>query len=118
MPNIASVHKDEILRLVRKEVRKELEGLKRASGQYRSDIAGPKRQVATLNKQVARVGRTGPKKAAVEADGKASTKFRFSAKRSCIGNSKAPFWRVPTSVIDAERESEDPARSSLVPSWA
>ena len=46
MPNIASVLKDEILRLARKEVRSELEGLKKASGQYRSDIASLKRQVA------------------------------------------------------------------------
>jgi DNA-binding transcriptional regulator YiaG len=81
MPNFASVLKDEILRLARKEVRKELEGLKKASGQYRSDIAGLKRQVATLEKQVARVGKTGPKKATVATEGESSTKFRFSAKR-------------------------------------
>ncbi len=81
MPNFASVFKDEILRLARKEVRKELEGLKKASGQYRSDIAGLKRQMATLEKQQARLGKAGPKKAAVEPDGEASTKLRFSAKR-------------------------------------
>ena len=48
MPNIASVLKDEILRLARKEVRRELEGLKKASAQYRSDIAALKRQVIAL----------------------------------------------------------------------
>jgi DNA-binding transcriptional regulator YiaG len=81
MPNLASVFKDEILRLARKEVRKELECLKKASGQYRSDIAALKRQVATLERQQARLVKAGPKKVAVEADGESSTKFRFSAER-------------------------------------
>lgn len=81
MPNIASVLKDEILRLARKEVRSELERLKKTSGQYRSDIAALKRQVATLEKQVARVGKTGQKKAAIPTEGEETTRFRFSAKR-------------------------------------
>ena len=81
MPNFASALKDEILRLARKEVRQAVEGLKKASGQYRSDIAALKRQVAALEKQQARLGKAGPKKVAVEADGESSTKFRFSAKR-------------------------------------
>ena len=81
MPNIASVLKDEILRLARKEVRKELEGLKKASGQYRSDIAALKRQVAILEKQQARIAKKVPGKVAPAVEGEASTKFRFSAKR-------------------------------------
>lgn len=81
MPNIISVLKDEILRLARKEVRKEAEGLKKSSAQYRSDIAALKRQVAALEKQVARLEKNGPKKATVVVEGEASTKFRFSAKR-------------------------------------
>ena len=81
MPNIASVMKDEIVRLAKKEVRKDAEGLKKSSAQYRSDIAALKRQVAALEKQVARLGKNGPKKATVEVEGEASTKFRFSAKR-------------------------------------
>ena len=43
MPNIASILKDEILRLARKEVRIEIEGLKNASAKYRSDISDLKR---------------------------------------------------------------------------
>ena len=81
MPNIASVMKDEISRLAKKEVRKEAEGLKKSSAQYRSDIAALKRQVAALEKQVARIGKTVPKKATVQTEGEVSTKFRFSAKR-------------------------------------
>jgi len=81
MPNLASVLKDEIGRLAKKEVRKETEGLKKSSAQYRSDIAALKRQVAILAKQVARLEKSGPKKATVEVEGEASAKFRFSAKR-------------------------------------
>ena len=81
MPNIALVMKDEIGRLAKKEVRKETEGLKKSSAQYRSDIAALKRQVTVLEKQVARLEKSVPKKASVDGEGGSSTKFRFSAKR-------------------------------------
>ena len=81
MPNFASVLKDEILRLARKEVRQAVEGLRKVSTQYRSDIAALKRQVATLEKQQARIDKKGPKKVMVETNGETSTKFRFSAPR-------------------------------------
>src|SRR5664279_782864 len=81
MPNIASVLKDEVLRLARKEVRTEIEGLKKASVQYRSDIAALKRRVADVEKQHARLEKKGPKKVMVEAEGEASNRFRFSAQR-------------------------------------
>jgi len=81
MPNFASVLKDEILRLARKEVRQAVEGFRKASAQYRTDIAALKRQVAALEKQVARIERKGPKKPTIEAEGESSTKFRFSAQR-------------------------------------
>ena len=88
MPNIASVLKDEILRLARKEVRRELEGLKKASAQYRSDIAALKRQVIALEKQQARIAKKVPGKVAAAADGERTTKFRFSAKRLAAQRAK------------------------------
>lgn len=88
MPNIASVMRDEIVRLTRKEVRKEVEGLKKASAQYRSDIAALKRQVAVLERQVTRLEKNGPKKATIEVEGGDSTKFRFSAKRFTVQRQK------------------------------
>jgi DNA-binding transcriptional regulator YiaG len=81
MPNIASIFKDEIVRLARKEVRKEVEGLKKTSAQYRSDIAGLKRRVAALEKQQARVEQKGPKKAIGVAEDEVNSRYRFSAKR-------------------------------------
>jgi len=80
MPNFASVLKEEIVRLARKEVRGETEALKKASAQYRSDLAGLKRRLAALEKQVVRLekktlGSAGP----ASADA-AATPVRFSAK--------------------------------------
>lgn len=53
MPNIATVLKEEIVRLARKEDRKEGSKLKKASAQHRRDIAELKRQVVALQRQVA-----------------------------------------------------------------
>jgi DNA-binding transcriptional regulator YiaG len=53
MPNIATVLKEEIVRLARKEVRKETNVLRKASAQYRRDIAAMKRRAAALGRKVA-----------------------------------------------------------------
>ncbi len=81
MPNIASILKNEIVRLARKEVRNETEGFKKASAKYRSDIAELKRQIVALEKQVVRLGKKTPSEAQPEADGTSPTRLRFSAKR-------------------------------------
>ena len=80
MPNIASVLKEEILRLARKEVRSELESLKKASAQHRADLAELKRRVAGLEKQVTKVAKKAQPKVAEEASGEESGRIRFSAK--------------------------------------
>jgi DNA-binding transcriptional regulator YiaG len=80
MPNIASVLKGEVVRLARKEVRSELEGLKKASAQYRSDIAAMKRQVALLEKQVVRLDKKASGKVTSEAAPDGSSRVRFSTK--------------------------------------
>lgn len=81
MPNIVSVMKDEILRLARKEIRKEVAGLKKSSTQHRSDLADLKRRLTALEKQQTRLERKGAKAETAEADGEGTTRFRFSAKR-------------------------------------
>jgi DNA-binding XRE family transcriptional regulator len=50
MPNIASVFKDEISRIARKEVRRETAGLKKANSTYRAEIAALKRRAQALEK--------------------------------------------------------------------
>lgn len=80
MPNIASLLKEEIVRVTRKTLRAEMESLKKASAQYRSDIAALKRRVDTLERQLARVGK---KMAKDDGDASATVmdrQVRFSAK--------------------------------------
>ena len=52
MPSIASVIKEEILRLARKEVRRQTNVLRKASAQYRKDIAEMKRRVSNPQRKV------------------------------------------------------------------
>lgn len=52
MPNIATVLKEEIARVARKEIRTELALLKRQSAQYRRDIAAFKRENAELKRRL------------------------------------------------------------------
>ena len=80
MPNIASLLKDEILRLARKEARKEVEGLKKASAQFRTDIAALKRSVLTLEKQLARQEKTASKNFPSSTGTDDSQGVRFSSK--------------------------------------
>lgn len=81
MPNIASVLKEEIARVARKEARGETQGLKKASAQYRSDIAALKRRIQALEQQVKRLGKAGSRKAAAASSGEeGGTSLRFSAK--------------------------------------
>lgn len=80
MPNIASILKEEILRLARKEVRTEVAGLKKASAQYRSDIAELKRRLTASEKQLAQSEKKAAKKQAAPEGDESATKVRFSAK--------------------------------------
>lgn len=82
MANLASMLKSEIARVARRETRAELQGLKKASASYRSEIARLKRRIGALEQQVkrlgARPGREAP--AAAAADEETDQKLRFSAK--------------------------------------
>jgi DNA-binding transcriptional regulator YiaG len=81
MPNIATVLKAEISRVARRDVREQSSQLKKASSQYRSDIAALKRRVLALEKQLARLAKPG-KRASAETAGGADAPgvLRFSAK--------------------------------------
>jgi DNA-binding transcriptional regulator YiaG len=80
MANIASVIKEEVIRLARKEIRSEVAGLKKASVQYRSEIAALKRRVVTLEQQLSRLGKATTQSAEVKAESDTETKIRFVAK--------------------------------------
>lgn len=80
MPNFALVLKEEIARLARKELKKELESLKKASTQYRSEIASLKRSVTALERQVKALGKRAAKGADARTDSGTAGTLRFSAK--------------------------------------
>jgi len=100
MPNIGAVLKQEIARLSRKEVRGQVTTTKKASAQYRRDIAALKRQVAALAKQVAMLAKrtrgAAPVATAADEDG---AKLRFSAKglkshRAKLGISAGDYGKL------------------------
>lgn len=95
MPNIGSVLKVEITRLARKEIKAQVDALKKANVGYRRDIAELKRQVASLERAVKNIGKQKPK-ASQEGEVAAT---RFSAKglksmRKRLGLSAADFGKL------------------------
>jgi len=99
MPNIAPVLQEEIVRLARKEVRRQTSVLKKMSAQYRTDIAEMKRRISELQckvtlfqKQVLRGVSSQPP----EGDGE---HVRFTAKglrsqRKRLGLSAADYGKL------------------------
>ena len=78
MPSIASVLKDEITRLCKKELRAQLDPVRVASARYRSDIADLKRRVAALERQNQKLQRKIPESAEKSID--EDRKLRFVPK--------------------------------------
>ncbi|MBT3192495.1 MAG: helix-turn-helix domain-containing protein [Verrucomicrobia bacterium] len=123
MPNIATVLKEEISRLARKEIRSNTEAMKKASSQHRRDIAALKRQVAELERQVAGL-QTGLSKedAAKDVAPANDVRIRFTPKglrsqRKRVGLSAAQYSKLlgvtPQSVYNWERGVSRPRASQL-----
>ena len=80
MPNFALALKEEIVRLARKELKKELDGLKKASASYRTEIAALKRRILALEKAAGRPSPKATQRLVPEGQGDESSPMRFSAK--------------------------------------
>jgi DNA-binding transcriptional regulator YiaG len=99
MPNVASILKDEIARVARKELRAEIEPLKRASSQYRTSIAAMRREIATLQKQLKKTSRA-PATAQEDDGGEATgprrrfSPGRLAAHREKLGLSAAEYGKL------------------------
>jgi DNA-binding transcriptional regulator YiaG len=81
MPNLAQVLKSEIVRLARREMRPEIQGLRKAVTTHRSEIAALKRRIQSLERELNEVRKT--KSASVVAPAatpSTETGERFSAK--------------------------------------
>ena len=78
MPNLASVLKDEIRRLARKEARSELKSLKSASAQCRRDIAALKRTVKGQDREIGQLRKAAGKQPAATSSSANGPSVRFS----------------------------------------
>jgi len=122
MPNIGSLLKDEIARLCRKEIRRQVEPVRKNAAAHRRDIAALKRKIATLERQgsvlVKRAARSekAPKPESTEAP------MRFVAKglvslRTRLGLSAGDFGQLigvsGQSVYNWEKGKATPRREQL-----
>ncbi len=95
MPNIATVLKQEISRLARKEVRSGTAVTRAAAAQYRRDIARLKRQVQALSRQVDYLERLERKRA-----GKAVPAAKVEGRRFSAGGLKTHRNKLGLSAAD------------------
>jgi DNA-binding transcriptional regulator YiaG len=79
MANIASLLKTEIVRLARKEVRKEVQALRKASATHRREIAALKRANAALERRAKLLAPRAPAGSKAQQE-ETQAKKRFSAK--------------------------------------
>ncbi len=123
MPNIASVLKEEITRLVRKELKSETEAIKKASSRYRSEIAELKRRIASLEQQVKAAERQSRKQVTQVAAVEAPSKVRFRADglrthRERLGLSAPVLASIlevsPQTVYNWEAGTSKPSKDQIV----
>jgi DNA-binding transcriptional regulator YiaG len=119
MSSLGSALKNEITRLARKEIKAQVEPLKKANSTYRREIAELKRQVAQLSRQTKAASRPAP---AVKDDDAEPAATRFVAKglrslRARLGLSAADFGRLAgasgQSVYNWESGKAVPRKSQL-----
>ena len=99
MSKIASMLKQEITRLARKEVNAGTRALRKSNAQYRRDIAELKRQAKTLSGQVAFLQQQEKKRASGGSSGASAENRRFSSRglkthRAKLGLSAADYARL------------------------
>ena len=123
MPNLASALKAEIARIARKEMRGDLDALKKASASYRREIAALKRRNADLERQLKQSVRGAPR-AVPKTDTRSSEdrQLRFSptrlaSQRKKLGLSAARFAKLigvsGLSVYKWENGQARPRRAQL-----
>jgi DNA-binding transcriptional regulator YiaG len=95
MPNIASVLKEEIRRLAKKEVKAQVGTTKRAVVQYRRDIANLKRQLGQQEKEITLLKKRAQQQGQPLVQEESSETIRFSAR-----SVKAQRSRLSLSATD------------------
>jgi DNA-binding transcriptional regulator YiaG len=122
MSNIASVLKEEILRLARKEARSETNALKKASAQCRRDIAELKRRMTELQRKVTPLQKQVLRNAPPQAADVDAERVRFTAKglrshRQRLGLSAANYGKLigvtSQTIYSWEAETSRPRKQQV-----
>ena len=121
MPNIGSLLKSEISRLARREIRQEVQPLRKAGAGYRREIAALKRKIAALERQTKRMAKPSAQTHTAESTStEAPTRFVAKGLRSLrqrLGLSAADLGRLlgvsMQSVYNWERKKTTPRRAQM-----
>ena len=124
MPNIAALLKEEIVRLARKEIRRQTGVLRNASAQYRRDIAALKRRVSDLQRKVTPLERQVLKNVPAQPAEADAEHVRFTAKglrsqRRRLGLSAANYGKLigvtGQTIYSWEQETSRPRKQQFAP---
>jgi DNA-binding transcriptional regulator YiaG len=122
MSNLASVLKSEISRVAKREIRAELQSLKKSSARHRSDIAALKRSIDALERQLRRARKQPSAPTNADAGPGDERKRRYSAKRLAahrakLGLSAENYGRLcgvsGATIYNWEREKARPQAAQL-----
>jgi DNA-binding transcriptional regulator YiaG len=121
MPNIASVLKEEICRLAKKEVKAQVGKTQKASAQYRRDIANLKRQLGQQEREI-KLLKKRAQDGQPQAKEEQSESIRFSARsvkaqRSRLGLSAADYGKLigvsGLTIYNWEHSTSHPRKAQL-----
>lgn len=126
MPDVASVLKDEITRLARKEVRQQVGPLKKTVSEQRRVIAELRRQVVGLTREQALLRQQGAKRLSEAPQPAATGPVRYSPKwlkadRKRLGLSAKDYGRlvgVSAATIYGWEEGKSRPRAAALARWA
>jgi DNA-binding transcriptional regulator YiaG len=122
MPNITTVLKEEILRLSRKEIRRQTSVLKKMSAQYRRDIAEMKRRISELQRKVTPLQRHLLRAVSSQPTESGEEHVRFTAKglhsqRERLSLSAANYGKLigvtGQTIYSWEQETSRPRKSQV-----
>ena len=119
MPNIASVLKEEICRLAKKEVKAQVGKTQKATAQYRRDIANLKRQMSQQEREIKLLKK---QQGQPQVEEESDQNIRFSARsvkaqRQRIGLSAADYAKLvgvsPITIYNWESGKTKPQKAQL-----
>ncbi len=122
MPNLGNVLKDEVVRLCRKELRKELGPVRKITAAHRRDLAALKRHLAEAQRRVQLLERQAARSGAARPQAVTDRPIRFVAKglrsmRQRLGLSAADLARLiqvsEQSVYNWETKKTTPRREQV-----